>query len=334
MKTIQGLILVLMFCVSCINSRTTEKLSRFEFEHKAMGSLFRIVCYSNDEDRAITLSQTAFALIDSLNSIMSDYLSDSELNRLSSSAGTDQFIQVSIPLYDILAKSKYWSSQSNGAFDITIGSLTRLWRRAGRQQQIPDSLQIQAALQAVDFESIELDSSSRAVKLHHSGCLLDLGGIAKGYAIDKAFMIFQDAGISRVLVDGAGDIRVGDPPPGKEGWIISVESISNEPTQMMISNVAIATSGDIYRYVMVGGIKYSHIIDPKTGYGVTIPRTVTVLAENATSADAMASIISVTGPKPGFNILKESGGISSLVVQVEEDGDIRYYDYGNLNMVK
>ena len=286
-----------------------------------MGTTFRLIFYADAQDKADELSQKVFERLDSLNQIMSDYLPDSELSKLSRNSGRGQKVKVSDELWEIMRLSNKISRKSKGAFDITIGPLSQLWRRAVRRNEFPDSSRIQDATHRVNYKYIRFYPAKQTVKLKKEGMRLDLGGIAKGYAVDKAFEYLSQKNISIALVDGGGDIRLGDPPPGTAGWKVSVsdlDSTENEMNKVLeLRNCAIATSGDTYRFIEWKGKRYSHIIDPRTGYGITQQRKTTVIVPNATMADALASALSVMGPKKGFRLLnrlyKRTGAYSLFI---------------------
>jgi thiamine biosynthesis lipoprotein len=311
-------------------AQVSSQTERHEFSHKSMGTLFRIICYSEDAAKVKTVGAQAFKRVDSLNLIMSDYLADSELNRLSRSSGKGNYIEVSDELFEIIQLGYQWSVKSDGIFDISIGPYSQLWRRAGRKDQLPTANHIQNASESVGYNYIHLDSLSNSIFLEKPNMQLDLGGIAKGFAVDEIFKLFVQSGIPCVLIDGGGDIRAGNAPPGKKGWKIILENIEDEPQALYISNASIATSGDLYRYIQVDSIKYSHIIDPRTGYGTTIQRTVTVQANNCMDADVLASILSVWGPEEGFKLLSSMPCTKALIVQRKEDV-LERFEKGNLN---
>jgi len=298
-----------------------------------MGTIFRIICYTNQKEIAKQTSDKAFKRIDQLNYIMSDYLPDSELNRLSRNSGNGEYYQVSTDLYVILKLGQQWALKTNGIFDVTIGPYSQLWRRAGRKEILPSSDQIKTASESVGYKFILIDAESSAVKLCRERMQLDLGGIAKGFTVDEIYNMFVNSGIEKVLVDGGGDIRVGDPPPGKKGWKIVLENLKEDNQVLYISNTSIATSGDLYRYIQIDSVKYGHIIDPRTGYGLTTPRTVTVQASNCTEADVLASTISIWGAKEGFKFLADLHHVKAIVVE-EEDGKFRRYIHGSFDFVK
>jgi len=291
---------------------------RYAFEHNQMGTTFRIIMYTTDSLEAANAAQLAFGAIDTLNATMSDYSLESELSRLSATSGTDTWVKVSNDLWEVLKLAKAYGEQTQGAFDPTIGPLVQLWRRARRKNILPDTSQINEAQQAVGCQHIHMDSANQQVKLVKPDMRLDLGGIAKGYAVDRALMRLKDKGISSALVDGGGDIAIGDPPPHLEGWDIGLEMVDREGQlgrfTMQVSHCAVATSGDTYRSVEIDGITYSHIIDPKTGLGLTIRRKVTVIAPNGTAADAMASAVSVMGEKSGISWASTKANVEVLII--------------------
>ncbi len=260
-----------------------------------MGTLFRVVLFASDSLAAERAAGAAFARVEALNAILSDYAPDSELNRLSDTAGQDTFVTVSADLWTVLRRAQNVSQATDGAFDVTVGQLTRLWRRAIRRNELPDSAEIAQARATVGFTSLVLDSTGvigsepgrrvLRVRLQRAGTRLDLGGIAKGYAADAALAVLQERGFHRALVDAGGDIVAGAPPPDRDGW--SIDLPDGETTSL--ANGAVAVSGDTYRFVEAGGTRYSHIIDPQTGYGTTQVPTVVYFATDAMTADAWAS---------------------------------------------
>lgn len=261
-----------------------------------MGTVFRLVFYTEQYPaNAATTAARIFHWVDTLNQIFSDYLPESELNRLSDQAGKPAPVRVSTELADILQRARQFSKASDGAFDVTVGALTRLWRRARNLQEMPDSARLQAALQTVDWKSVRF-RGKKYIRLTRPGARLDLGGIAQGYAADECLRLLRDAGIRQALVDAGGDIALGDAPPDAAGWRIEIPGARpDSPEVLYLSNCGITTSGATYRYLEINGIRYSHIVNPKTGLGLTHRILVTVQAPDATTADAWATAISVGG---------------------------------------
>ena len=295
--------------------------TRHQFAQVEMGVQFTITLYASDEIVANRAAEAAFRRVAELNAIMSDYDAESELMRLSRTAGQGKPVTVSPELWFVLSRSVQLSKQSGGAFDVTVGSVVRLWRRARRQHDLPSRDRLSDALAAVGYKYLRFDDSKRTVELTRSGTRLDLGGIAKGYAGDEVLAVLARHGITRALVDAGGDVVIGDPPPNTPGWRIGVaplEKPDGPPSRfLLLANVAVATSGDAFQYVEIDGRRYSHIVDPKTGLGLTDHSSVTVVAADGTTADGLASAVSVLGPEAGLRLVGRFPGAAALVVRRE-----------------
>jgi thiamine biosynthesis lipoprotein len=234
-------------------------------------------------------------------------MENSEVSMLCDAGKSD----VSDELWTVLDYAQEVSQRSEGAFDVSVGALTKLWRKAFREKEFPKEAEIGKAAATVGYEGILMKTKNQTVKLDKAGMRLDFGGIAKGYAVDEARAWLKVSGIDMFLVDGGGDLLVGMPPPGKPGWEIEVPDklVNGELTykKAFYKNTAVATSGDTYRFIEHDGKRYSHIIDPRTGYGLTNRRTVTVTAPTCMAADAWATAASVGIKKLLTVDLKEEG---------------------------
>ncbi len=281
----------------------TAALQRFEYEHGQMGTLFRIVLYANAAEHADSGAAAAFARLDEINAQQSDYEAESELSRLSRASDAQvptPWIEVSPELYTVLARARKIASASDGAFDVTCGVATRIWRRAIREHELPDAESIAKARASVDWRALELAPDACRVRWTKRGLRLDLGGIAKGYALDCMLALLDARGLSSAMVVGGGDIVVGDAPPGARGWRIEMMSPTpgdEGPRPMLeLRRAAMATSGDLYRSATIAGLRYSHIVDPRTGLGLTTHCGASVIARDGMSADALATAAVVLGP--------------------------------------
>lgn len=280
-----------------------HEVQRFTFEHPQMGTVFRLVFYASpDSTQAAAIANEVFEMVDSLNAHMSDYLPESELNRLCATAGTGRYVPVSDDLWQILVISERYSQQTEGTFDISIGPLTRLWRSVRNLKEMPDSARVFAEHAKVGYRNIRL-GKNKTVLLAKAGMRLDLGGIAQGFAADRCLKILRRHGIKKALADAGGDIALGDPPPGEKGWKIEVPT-KNGTAVRILSNCGITTSGASYRYVELGGKRFSHIIDPRSGWPLDHHLLATVEAPSATEADVWATALSVLG-KSGWAKLKQ-----------------------------
>ena len=299
-------------------------LCRHEFSQPQMGTLFRIVLYASDSALAHSAAQAAFRRVDELNRILSDYLPDSELSRLSSSAGSGQAVPVSPDLWHLLHLSKQASQRSQGAFDITAGPYVSLWRRSRRQLQLPSAEALEQARQAVGYENLQLGPQRRTAQLLVPGMKLDMGGIGKGYAVDEALKVLQQHGISSALVDGGGNVVVSRPPPGKTGWRVAIGQPGTPALDsarfVSLACAAVATSGDLYQYVELDGKRYSHIVNPRTGLGLTHQRQVTIIACNGTTADWLSTAVSVLEPQAGRRLVRRTDGAEAIIFDIEKGG--------------
>ena len=266
-----------------------SSLTHCTFQEPRLGTTITCNAYLSDSLDAHIVESEFFELLDSLNLIFSDYIPDSEINDLCR-AGYMNWIKVSGPLFDLLTISKKITRYSDNQFDITMGSLSHLWRKSTQQGQVPSKKQIRKALNKVGFENIWLDTSEMRVQLRKKDMQLDFGGIAKGYLGDQLAQFLRSRNIQSYLIDLGGDLVVGDAPPGKASWKIQVPNLD---TTFMLTNMAIATSGPDYQFFDYKGKRYSHILDPQTGWGISTPFSSTVLAQKGYLADALASAFSL-----------------------------------------
>jgi thiamine biosynthesis lipoprotein len=292
-------------------------LQRYEFTSVHMGTTFRIVLYAPDEKVAKTAADAAFKRIAELDGIMSDYKSTSELMQLCKKAGGEP-VPVSDDLFRVLTRALEISRLTDGAFDITVGPVVRLWRIARRTMKLPDPDDLSHARALVGYDKVQLDPKNKTVRLTTKGMLLDLGGIAKGYAAQAALEVLRQHGIRHALVAGGGDIVVGDAPPDAKGWRIGIAPLENPNAKpqriLLLTNAAVSTSGDAEQYVEIGGKRYSHIVDPKTGLGLTTRMSVTVVALDGKTSDGLATGMCVLGPERGLPVIEKIGNAALFVI--------------------
>ena len=286
----------------CLVFVGNAQMSRFSFTESKMGAPFTIIFYSNDSIQAASIAKRCFALVDSFNFIFSDYIDSSELSKLSKSAGVNSLpVGLSPAMYDILIQSKKAFELSEGAFDITMGPLSKLWRKARRQHQFPADSTVKRIRNLIGFDKLVFDTLNKTIRLTQEGMQLDLGGIAQGYVAQKVINFLHSQGVNNALVNASGDIVVSGAPINKDGWVVGVNipEKTNEllNQKLMLKNRAITTSGDAYQYIEKDGIRYSHIINPASGYGVTFQRNVTVIAADGTTADWLATACSILSLK-------------------------------------
>jgi thiamine biosynthesis lipoprotein len=297
---------------------------RFEFESKHMGTTFRIVLYAADKASAKKAADAAFARVAELDGIMSDYKKDSELMLLCKKFATETGdpVKVGDDLFFVLQKAEELSKRCDGAFDVTVGPVVQLWRLARRTQELPDPKEFAAAREKVGYKKVKLDPTKKTVQLLTPGMQLDLGGIAKGYAADEALKLLREKfGIKQALVAAYGDIACGDPPPGESGWKVEIAPIakSQKPRMLTLANAAVSTSGDLEQFVEIKGVRYSHILDPKTGLGLTGRRSVTVIAPRGIDADSMTKAVSILPSEQSLKLIEDTQGAACYIVILDKD---------------
>lgn len=289
-----------------------------------MGTIVDVTLYAPDKAVANDSAKAAYARIEELNRILSDYNPDSEVMRLCRKAGTGEVIAVSPELFEVLAKSVEFAKESDGAFDVTIGPVVKLWRTARRQKKLPSEQELTAARSLVGWRHIRLDPATRSVELTKPGMLLDFGGIAKGYIADQARAVLAKQGVTRCLVSVAGDIAAGDAPPGRDSWRIGIaplESADGEPSRYLrLVDCSVSTAGDAFQFVEIDGVRYSHIVDPATGLGLTRRISVTVVSTQGVMADGLDTAASILGPERGLKLIQQTKGAVGLITIATDKG--------------
>lgn len=298
------------------------ELRRYEFSQVHMGVPIRVLLYAADEPSANIAADKAFQRFAALDEALSDYDPASELSALSRSAGQDAWVNLSDDLWHVLQCSQQLAAATDGAFDVTVGPYVRLWRRARKTGQFPSQQRLEEARDATGYEHLLLDEHRQRAKLLRNGMQLDLGGIAMGYAADEALADVRSEGIAHAMIDASGDVAAGDAPPGERGWKIGMAPLQSpdaEPTgYVWLSNAALTNSGDAYQFVEFEGDRYSHIVDPRTGLGLTQRSSVTVVADNCITADSLATAVSVLGPTKGMELIAQTPGAEAFIITLED----------------
>lgn len=278
---------------------------RVSESRRLMGAPWTITVHAANRAAGSEAIAAAFAEIERLERILSDYDPASELSRLSAAAPTPEPVPVGADLWLVLVAAEGMRELSAGAFDIAVGPLTSLWRQARRSGRLPDPDKLAAAKAAVGAGTVELVPETQSVRLPKPGTRLDPGGIGMGYAADRALEVLAAHGISSAMIDASGDVLVSAAPPGTDGWRIAVAPLrpGGQGETLVLVHAAVTTSGDAYQAVEIDGVRYSHIVDPRTGLGITGPTTVTVVAPDATTADALATAASVLGHAAGSDMI-------------------------------
>jgi len=292
---------------------------RIETSAPHMGTLVRITLYADAREAGEAAAAAAFARIAEIDARLSDYRDDSEVAALSRAAA-QVVVPISRDLCAVLTASQSLARRSGGAdvthgqpagaaFDVTHGRLTHLWRRARRLNLPPDATAVSTARAGGGYTHVRLDQLRCTVQFDRPGIEIDAGGIAKGYAADEALKVVRAHGIRAALVAIAGDIAAGDPPPGQAGWRIAIPRLgSDEPHWIAIANAAVSTSGDAEQWMTVDGVRFSHVIDLRTGWPVTGRSSVSVAAARGIDADALSTTLDIVDADAGARLLEAYRG--------------------------
>jgi thiamine biosynthesis lipoprotein len=333
MKTVSSLIAAVpaIAVAFSITGQEPAALARYSRSEVHMGVVFEVVLYAGDAAEADAALSKAMARIATLDNLLSDYDPESELSKLSETstvqggppAAEFPAVKLSDELWTVLSVSQELSSASDGAFDVTIGPLTKLWRRARRWKELPETEPLAAARASVGYQFLKLDPQACTARLQKPNMRLDLGGVAKGYAADEAVRSVVGCGCSRVLVRASGDIAAADPPPGQQGWKVGIAPLNPDdpPTRFIeLAHKAVSTSGDARQHLIVNGRRYSHIIDPRSGTPVSGRSSVSVIAPRGILADGLATAASVLGPEKALALVAKYKDVELFIVHEDEAG--------------
>ncbi|MEY4919236.1 MAG: hypothetical protein RLZZ431_418 [Bacteroidota bacterium] len=265
MKPFIYTITLLVFSTPLLQAQTRK----FSYSEMKMGSAFNLIIVSADSNKANHLARKSYELVDSLNHIFSNYDSSSELSKINASAGLLPY-KMSTAMLDLVQKSQYAYIQSKGAYDISIGPLSSLWRNARKAKLFPEASTVLATKKLVGLNQVKINKRLGTIFLPNANMQLDFGGIAKGYIAQWVINFLKANGIQQALVDAGGLNK-----------------------KLQLSNCSVATSGDVFQFIEYKGVKYSHIINPLTGYGVTNLRNVTIVAKTGATADWLATACSI-----------------------------------------
>jgi thiamine biosynthesis lipoprotein len=297
-----------------------------------MGTRVEVTVRARNRGQGESALFACFQEIERIQDLMSTYDKNSEMTRVNRLA-VDDWVAPAPEILSLVKTSIEISRGSEGAFDITVGPLVNLWRQAGKQKQPPAAEAVETARTRVGFASIQLDPGENQLRFLKKGMSMDLGGIAKGYALDRAADVLRSEGVEEALLNAGGDIlAVGG--KGGDPWRVGIRD-PRDPDGTLgyleVQDEAVVTSGDYERFFMHEGRRYHHIIDPRTGTPAWGCRSITVVSDRATEADAVATAAFVLGPLKGFEFLESREGVEGLIV---DDRGRRYVTSGLADKIK
>ena len=279
-----------------------------------MGTMIEITLIGDDEEAANKATLQAFQEIKRIEILMSSWIDSSDITRINRSAGKE-WVKVSNETLEVIKKAKEISELSEGGFDITIGPLAEIWRKAREEKVPPSTEEVKEKLDLVNFKNLKVDQEGR-VFLKKKGMGVDLGGIAKGYAVDRGFEILKSLGYKNLIVNAGGDLRVGG-LKNNQPWSIGIQNpreTQNILTRISVSDVAVATSGDYEKFFIYQGKRYHHIFNPRDGFPTDGCQSVTIVTKDCITADALATAVFVLGPEKGYTLCQKLEGVDCFIV--------------------
>jgi len=322
MVSIHAIATLMSLTVMMQDQPSGSRLKRLEESRRCMGTTLRLVTYAPTESMGRKALDRAFARAEELNNILSDYQNSSELMRLCARAGGPP-VAVSRELFTVLLSAQHLSRMTDGAFDVTIGPVSRLWRLARKSKRMPDPADLASARALVGYKMMELDPATKMVKLAKPGMRLDLGGIAKGFTNDELLELLKREEMPRSLVALGGDVACSEPPPGKNSWEVAIIPLPGDPEPggtLFLKNQAVSTSGDLEQYLEIDGVRYSHIVDARTGIGSTRRASATVVAPKGIDADRFTKAGILLPFSSALSIIVRHEGAHIRVVTVKDSG--------------
>ena len=288
-----------------------------------MGTRIQVEFFVDDDTRGPGLLESVMDEMHRIDRAFSSFKQDSELSKINREAVLG-WVDVSDELLDLIATAHHVSELTGGAFDITYASVGRYYDY--RTGKLPDPQTVQQAVKAIDYRYIEIDSINDRVRFQRPEVYIALGGIAKGYAVDRGLAILQRAGINQASVSAGGDSRIiGD--RGGKPWTVGIQH-PREPGKMSallpLVDTAVSTSGDYERYFERDGVRYHHILDPSTGRSATGSMSVTILGPEATLTDALSTSVFVLGPERGLKLINSLPGIDAIII--DPQGQLLFSD--------
>ena len=308
-------------CLFIVGALNVNAQQAFHKTMLLMGSHFDITVVAQDEEQGKAYIDTAIAEITRVEKLISSWDPNSQTSEINRNAGT-RAVQVDKELFDLIERSIYFSELTQGAFDITYASIGYLYDY--RHAKKPDDDNIEQSLDAINYRHIILDGSQHSVKFRHKDTKIDLGGIAKGYAVDNAIQLIINCGVRNALVSAGGDSRILGDKNGKP-WMMGIQHPRNKSrvvVRIPLRDSAISTSGDYQRFFIQSGERYHHIIQPQSGRSVDHTWSTSILADNALTADALSTSAFVMGTEKALQLINSLEHTEAIII--DSKGKMHY----------
>ena len=305
--------------------------AEFKRTEKLMGNRFEITVVAADEEWAREKIDLAIAEIRRIEKLLTTFDAGSQTNQINQQAGIEA-VTVDREVYNLIDRSIRISSLTDGAFDITYGSIDKsLWNFDRTMQSLPDPAVAKSMVRLINYRNIILDETNCSVLLREEGMRIGFGGIGKGYAAEMAKAVLKSEGVQNGIVNASGDLTTWGSQANGKAWTIGIANPNNAQlpfSYLNISDMAVATSGNYEKFVIIDGKKYSHTINPKTGLPVTGIKSVTIISPNAEIADAMATPVTIMGIKAGIHLINQVKHLGCIII----DDNNKIYSSNNINL--
>ena len=306
-------------------------LQVYKEEAHLMGNHFELSVVSDNQDWAHDCIKSGINEIQRIEKKLTTFSSDSETAKINEMAGISA-VRVSLETIELIERSIKISQITQGAFDITYGSIDKkLWNFDDKMKALPDKETAKKMVRLINYRNILIDKKESTVFLKEKGMRIGFGGIGKGYAAEMAKKVMRSMGTTSGIVNASGDLTTWGTQPNGKPWTIGIAN-PNAAHQVFsyltLTDMAVATSGNYEKYIMIGGKKYSHTIHPKTGLPVTGIKSVTIITPNAEVADAMATPVTIMGIEAGLDMINQINSIEAIII----DDDNRIYKSKNINL--
>ena len=291
------------------------------FSHPCMGTIFKVSVHSEkSRNKVEDIVQGSFKIADEMDDRFSDYSAESEVSKFNKQESHIPF-KISSELLELLTISQSLYHKTSASFEPAAGALTQLWRLSRKTKRLPDQKTLSLAIKASSFASLIIDRKNKTLTKKDHLTRLDFGGIAKGYTADKMLNYLQEHDLKSCSISAGGDVIVGNPPPGRLYWIIRINPFGDSNSETMrvkLSNAAVSTSGNVEQFIQIGGKKYSHIVNPKNGLGLTTNHAAVVVSNKGSMSDALATSISILG-KSGLKILDHFPNTEAAIIDLNDN---------------
>jgi FAD:protein FMN transferase len=307
--------LSLLFCALAVLA-LPARADWMERTEAIMGTRCYVRLWAEDPDKGNAAIEAVMAELRRIDNLMSHYKPESQLSQINAHANQEP-VQVDAELFDLIKLSTHYSEITEGAFDITYASVGYLYNYPLHIH--PSEAQIQAALPAVNWRNLIFDDAHHTVRFGHPGMRIDLGGIGKGYAADRGAEILKARGITNAIVTAGGDSRILGDRRGQP-WLVAIrhpDDPAKVVTRIPLQDCAVSTSGDYERFFIEDGVRYHHIIDPRTGHSASLVRSATIIAPTATQTDGMSKTAFVLGPEKALEIINRLPEYDAVFVTPE-----------------